>query len=214
MPKFLAHRSTNLTAEKEVKRARSFSASTFFLPCGFTQALQLYVLARKLHGRSLTMLAFALGIACRPCFGFDDVELRDRPIPEILSQNWRAPAVVLLGIFNIESGLPLRGSAREPSAIPSDTRQASQRACILPDRGPASRSEHENRRYSSTSPSQFPRRAGRARRWRVDGCSLRVRAYHHCAEDRREKIPFVRRAHGHFLHAPGGPATSLQFSWA
>jgi hypothetical protein len=62
MPKFLAHKIHDLT-EKEVKGgAFILGASTFFLPCGFTQALQLYVLAKgSFTTGALTMLAFALG---------------------------------------------------------------------------------------------------------------------------------------------------------
>jgi len=62
MPKFLAHKIHDLS-EKEVKGgAFILGASTFFLPCGFTQALQLYVLAKGnfLTG-ALTMLAFSIG---------------------------------------------------------------------------------------------------------------------------------------------------------
>jgi sulfite exporter TauE/SafE/copper chaperone CopZ len=129
MPKFLAHRIHDLT-EKEVKGgAFILGASTFFLPCGFTQALQLYVLAKgSFTVGALTMLAFALGT-----------------LPGLLSLSMMSSfatgtfqryflklagaAVVLLGIFNIESGLTLAGVATGTSATaPVDTQQASQAA--------------------------------------------------------------------------------------
>jgi sulfite exporter TauE/SafE/copper chaperone CopZ len=62
MPKFIAHKIHNFS-EKEAKGgAFILGASTFFLPCGFTQALQLYVLAKgDAQTGALVMLAFALG---------------------------------------------------------------------------------------------------------------------------------------------------------
>jgi len=127
MPKFLAHKIHDLT-DKEVKGgAFVLGASTFFLPCGFTQALQLYVLAKgSFTTGALTMLAFALGT-----------------LPALLSLSMASSfatgtyqryflklagaAVVLLGIFNIESGLTLAGAgAGTLGTILGDTQQASQ----------------------------------------------------------------------------------------
>ena len=62
IPKALAQRIYGL-AERDTKQtAFLLGGLTFFLPCGFTQALQLYALASGdfLTG-ALTMLAFALG---------------------------------------------------------------------------------------------------------------------------------------------------------
>jgi uncharacterized protein len=127
MPKFLAHKIHDLT-DKEVKGgAFVLGACTFFLPCGFTQALQLYVLAKgSFTTGALTMLAFALGT-----------------LPALLSLSMASSfatgtyqryfvklagaAVVLLGIFNIESGLTLAGAgAGTLGTILGDTQQASQ----------------------------------------------------------------------------------------
>jgi sulfite exporter TauE/SafE/copper chaperone CopZ len=62
MPKFLAHKIHDLSGKDNKSAPFLLGASTFFLPCGFTQALQLYVLAKgdMLTG-ALTMLAFSLG---------------------------------------------------------------------------------------------------------------------------------------------------------
>lgn len=61
MPKAMSHRIQS-TRTGTAGGAFLFGASTFFLPCGFTQALQLYVLAQgsPMTG-ALTMLAFSLG---------------------------------------------------------------------------------------------------------------------------------------------------------
>lgn len=86
-----------------------FGALTFFLPCGFTQALQVYVLST---GDALTgatvMLAFALGTA-----------------PALLAVGWATnvlqgragqfffrvagAAVIVLGLYNISNGFTITG---------------------------------------------------------------------------------------------------------
>src|SRR5262249_25398779 len=62
MPKAFSHYIHD-QAERDARGgAFVFGAATFFLPCGFTQALQLYVLAKASFATgALTMLAFALG---------------------------------------------------------------------------------------------------------------------------------------------------------
>ncbi len=63
MPKFLAHRIYDQT-NGAYKPWAPFvlGAGTFFLPCGFTQALQFYVLAQgSAVTGATTMLVFALG---------------------------------------------------------------------------------------------------------------------------------------------------------
>lgn len=109
MPKFLAHRIHNLSEQKTKKAAFFLGAGTFFLPCGFTQALQLYVLSKgdMLTG-ALTMLVFSLGT-----------------LPALLSLSFMSSffkgsfqkyflkftgaAVIMLGFFNINNGLVLSG---------------------------------------------------------------------------------------------------------
>ena len=63
MPKFLAHKIYDASSQKAGKTSSFlFGAATFFLPCGFTQALQLYVLGTgDFVTGALTMLAFSIG---------------------------------------------------------------------------------------------------------------------------------------------------------
>ena len=62
LPKGFTHRMQDIATRNSGKGAFLFGAFTFFLPCGFTQALQLYVLAKgSFTVGALTMLAFALG---------------------------------------------------------------------------------------------------------------------------------------------------------
>lgn len=62
MPKFLAKRALNVTTINHTLTPALVGIVTFFLPCGFTQSMQLYTLTTGsfLQG-GLTMLAFALG---------------------------------------------------------------------------------------------------------------------------------------------------------
>src|SRR5260370_33180824 len=62
MPKFIAHKIHNFSEQEAQGGAFVLGASTFFLPCGFTQALRLYVLAKgSTQTGALVMLSFALG---------------------------------------------------------------------------------------------------------------------------------------------------------
>lgn len=62
MPKFLSKRALNLTKINHTLTPALVGIATFFLPCGFTQSMQIYTLSTGnfLEG-GLTMLAFALG---------------------------------------------------------------------------------------------------------------------------------------------------------
>jgi sulfite exporter TauE/SafE len=62
MPKSFGHYIHDLAERDANGGAFVLGAATFFLPCGFTQALQLYVLAKgSFTAGALTMLAFSLG---------------------------------------------------------------------------------------------------------------------------------------------------------
>jgi uncharacterized protein len=116
MPKFLAHRIHELS-EKDVKGgAFLLGASTFFLPCGFTQALQLYVLAKgSFTTGALTMLAFALG-TLPALVSLSMLSSLATGTFQRYFLKLAGAAVVLLGIFNIESGLTLAGTGAGTSA--------------------------------------------------------------------------------------------------
>ena len=62
LPKFISHKIHDLSESRSPLAPLSLGAFTFFLPCGFTQALQLYVLSQggALRG-ALVMGMFALG---------------------------------------------------------------------------------------------------------------------------------------------------------
>lgn len=117
LPKSLSHKLHDAAARETKGTAFLLGAATFFLPCGFTQALQLYVLSQaSVTAGSLTMLAFALGtlpallslsaISSLARGGFQKHFLR-----------FAGAAVILLGLLNIRYGLVLTGSDMNGGAV-------------------------------------------------------------------------------------------------
>ncbi len=117
MPKSFGHRVHDFAERDANGGAFVLGAATFFLPCGFTQALQLYVLAKgSVTVGALTMLAFALGT-----------------LPALLSLSamsslatgglqrhflrFAGAAVIVLGIANIQYGLVLTGSTLNSAPV-------------------------------------------------------------------------------------------------
>ncbi len=111
MPKSLAHKVHDFAARETNDGAFVLGALTFFLPCGFTQALQLYVLAKGSFATgALTMLAFALGtlpalISLSAISSFAKGAFQNRFL------KLAGAAVILLGFLNIQYGLVLAGSS-------------------------------------------------------------------------------------------------------
>ena len=127
MPKFIAHKIHSLT-EKEAKGgAFLLGASTFFLPCGFTQALQLYVLSKgSIETGALVMLAFAVG-TLPALLSLSAVSSFATGAFQRYFLKFAGVAVVMLGIFNIQSGVTLTAISTGASTPDiSNTRQTSQ----------------------------------------------------------------------------------------
>jgi len=109
MPKAFSHRIHDLAENETRGGAFLLGASTFFLPCGFTQALQLYVLAKASFATgALTMLAFSLGTApallsLSAVSSFATGAFQQRFL------KLAGAAVIVLGIVNIQYGLVLAG---------------------------------------------------------------------------------------------------------
>ena len=117
MPKSLAHKIHDLSARESKAGAFLLGASTFFLPCGFTQALQLYVLAKaSVVTGALTMLAFSLGTL--PAL------LSLSALSSFASGNFQryflkfaGAAVIILGFVNIQYGFVLAQTSVKTAAI-------------------------------------------------------------------------------------------------
>jgi sulfite exporter TauE/SafE len=109
MPKAFGHYIHDLAERDASGSAFVLGAATFFLPCGFTQALQLYVLAKaSFTVGALTMLAFSLGtlpallsLSVMSSFASGNVQRH--------FLKFAGAAVVVLGLANIQYGLVLSG---------------------------------------------------------------------------------------------------------
>ncbi len=120
MPKSFSHFIHDFAERDANGGAFVLGAATFFLPCGFTQALQLYVLAKGSFAMgALTMLAFSLGTL--PAL------LSLSALSSLASGNvqrhflkFAGAAVIVLGIANIQYGLVLTGSAMNVASVAPD----------------------------------------------------------------------------------------------
>lgn len=110
MPKFLAHKIHDLSGKDSKSAPFMLGASTFFLPCGFTQALQLYVLAKgDITTGVLTMLAFSLG-TLPALMSLSAISSFAKGAFQKHFLKFAGVAVVMLGFFNINNGIALTGS--------------------------------------------------------------------------------------------------------
>lgn len=120
MPKSFGHFIHDLAERDANGGAFVLGAATFFLPCGFTQALQLYVLAKGSFAiGALTMLAFSLGtlpallsLSAMSSFASGDFQRH--------FLKFAGAAVIVLGIANIQYGLVLTGSAMNVASVKLD----------------------------------------------------------------------------------------------
>jgi sulfite exporter TauE/SafE/copper chaperone CopZ len=124
IPKAVAHGIHDFAERNSASGALALGALTFFLPCGFTQALQLYVLAKgSFTVGALTMLAFALGtlpalLSLSALSGFARGAFQKHFL------RFAGTAVILLGVLNIQYGFVLAGSNAGPAAGPAQVAQA------------------------------------------------------------------------------------------
>ena len=109
MPKFISHKIYDLSAKDNKGAPFILGALTFFLPCGFTQALQLYVLASgDWKVGALTMLTFSLG-TLPALISLSAISSFAKGAFQKHFLKFAGALVVLLAIFNINNGLTLAG---------------------------------------------------------------------------------------------------------
>jgi sulfite exporter TauE/SafE len=109
MPKALSHRIHDLAERESKGGAFLLGGATFFLPCGFTQALQLYVLSKgSFTIGALTMQAFSVGtlpallsLSAVSSFATGAFQQRFLKLAGV--------AVIVLGIVNVQYGVVLAG---------------------------------------------------------------------------------------------------------
>src|SRR3989338_3856937 len=109
MPKFIGHKIHDLSGKESKGTPFVLGAFTFFLPCGFTMALQLYVLATgdwKIG--ALTMLVFSLG-TLPALLSLSAITSFAKGAFQRHFLKFAGVLVVLLAIFNINNGFALAG---------------------------------------------------------------------------------------------------------
>jgi sulfite exporter TauE/SafE len=172
MPKAVGHYIHDLAERDANGGAFVLGAATFFLPCGFTQALQLYVLAKaSFTVGALTMLAFSLGTL--PAL------LSLSALSSLATGSFQrhflklaGAAVVVLGIANIQYGLILSGSAM--NAAPAALTNVPAAAAAAPVETTVSEQAEAKQivvmRIEGYSyiPSQFTVKEGVPVEWRID----------------------------------------------
>ncbi len=177
MPAPIARRIIN--AEGSVHPAAPFllGAGTFFLPCGFTQALQIYALSSGgFVPAALVLGGFALGTA-----------------PSLLALGWfagsgngrtgrfffrlAAAGVVILGLAGFKNGFNLIGWPRAEAAASSET-SSERRADFTPE-GSRGAIISMTIGPDGYSPASFTIRAGEPVTWKIDarrapGCAMAI----------------------------------------
>jgi sulfite exporter TauE/SafE/copper chaperone CopZ len=116
LSKGLAHRIHEFGARNARGGAFLLGTLTFFLPCGFTQALQLYALSKgSATVGAFTMLAFALGtlpalLSLSALSSFAAGTLQRHFL------KFAGATVIALGLFNVQYGFVLMQTGMEASA--------------------------------------------------------------------------------------------------
>lgn len=168
MPKFIAHRVHNISNSDHPAASLLLGAGTFFLPCGFTQALQLYVLSKGDFGTgALTMFFFALG-TLPALMSLSLISSFAKGSFQKHFLKFAGVVVVLLGLFNIQNGLALAGINIDfgtSSSIP--TVQAGQDPNVKLVNG-VQVVKMKVDRYTYT-PNRFTVAQGVPVRWEIDG---------------------------------------------
>lgn len=108
-PKKLARRIHDLAESDHPAAPFALGAFTFFLPCGFTQSLQLAALASgSFISGALTMFIFALG-TLPSLLGLSTIASAARGTASRLFLRFSGALVLVLALFNLNSGFALTG---------------------------------------------------------------------------------------------------------
>ena len=176
MPKSMSRRV--LEAEEKEHWAAPFllGGATFFLPCGFTQALQLYALTTGSFWTSASlMFAFALGTApALFALGWASSSLKGRA-GRFFTQ-FSGALVIVLGLWNIQNGFAIAGhplswpdlsGAFSSSTLSSSTSDVGGASGVTLDG--QTQVVHMTVGAGGYAPSRFTIRAGLPTRWQIDG---------------------------------------------
>ena len=170
MPKFIGHKIHDLSTKDNKGAPFILGGLTFFLPCGFTQALQLYVLASgDWKVGALTMLVFSLG-TLPALLSLSAITSFAKGAFQRHFLKFAGVVIVMLAVFNINNGLALTGSNFNlASAFKSNG--GSVEASAVPDSQIVDGKQIVKMAVNgySYSPSQFTVVQGVTVEWHIDG---------------------------------------------
>src|SRR3989344_6033978 len=109
IPKFISHKIHDFSAKENKGAPFILGSLTFFLPCGFTQALQLYVLATgDWKVGALTMFVFSLG-TLPALISLSALTSFTKGTFQRYFLKFAGVLIIMLSVFNINNGLALAG---------------------------------------------------------------------------------------------------------
>lgn len=110
MPKFLAKHALGVTKLNHTLTPLLVGVATFFLPCGFTQSMQLYALSTgSFFTGGLTMLAFALGtLPVLALISFSSFSIQNSSKAGIFFKT-AGLVVIMFALFNLINSLVVIG---------------------------------------------------------------------------------------------------------
>lgn len=170
MPKRLSHRIMDAEGKEHPLAPFGLGAATFFLPCGFTQALQLYALTTgSFTTGAVLMLAFALGTApALLALGWASSSLKGKTGRFFFQ--FSGALVVVLGFWNIQNGLTIVGYPLSfPNVSGASVAEARGNTALSGRMEGDTQVITMNINGGGYSPDQFTLRAGVPVRWEVEG---------------------------------------------
>ncbi len=169
MPKSLSHRIMDAEGKEHPLAPFGLGAATFFLPCGFTQALQLYVLTTGSFVRgAVILLAFALGTApALLALGWASSSLKGKAGKFFLQ--FSGALVIVLGIWNIQNGFAIAGYPISFPSLGSSSVEAANTNATAPNVVMDGNTQVVKMAIEGDYyPAHFTIRAGKPVRWEVD----------------------------------------------
>jgi sulfite exporter TauE/SafE len=110
LPKFLSKHAYGVSKLNHTLTPLLVGVATFFLPCGFTQSMQLYTLSTgSFTAGALTMFSFALGtLPALALLSFSSFSIRESSRAGIFFKS-AGLIVTLFALFNIINSLVIAG---------------------------------------------------------------------------------------------------------
>lgn len=157
MPKALSKRLLTAEGKDHPLVPLALGAATFFLPCGFTQSLQLYALTTgSFYAGASALFAFALGTApALLALGLATGSLKGTAGKFFF--RFSGALVVTLGLWNVSNGLALAG---HPIALPEVAPAAADAAPMSVQQASGEQTVAIQVGWSGYSPSHFTLKAG------------------------------------------------------